>query len=125
MFSNQQTQEDLSRAASEAARQCIACAALSRYLATVQGHLRNLGVQTPTPVQEAAIPRVLRGENIAIQSYTGSGKVRQPPGCRAWGSHQPNCRTCHRTVVLSRCLHRCQRHFPMNAPRPGSPSHKP
>ena len=56
----------------------MACAASLRVLAPVQGHLRDLGVQTPTPVQEAAIPRVLRGENIAIQSYTGSGKVRQP-----------------------------------------------
>ena len=67
-------------AESEAAWWCIACAASTGDLATVQGHLRNLGVQMPTPVQEAAIPRVLRGENIAIQSYTGSGKVRQPPG---------------------------------------------
>jgi superfamily II DNA/RNA helicase len=40
-----------------------------------------MDVQGPTPVQEAAIPHVLRGENVAIQSYTGSGKARQgaPP----------------------------------------------
>ncbi len=47
----------------------------------LQARLRLLDVQAPTPVQQAAIPRVLSGENIAIQSYTGSGKVN--PGARA------------------------------------------
>lgn len=29
----------------------------------------------PTAVQAAAIPRVLEGGNVAVQCYTGSGKV--------------------------------------------------
>jgi superfamily II DNA/RNA helicase len=32
-------------------------------------------IQNPTDVQIAAIPKVLAGGNVAIQSYTGSGKV--------------------------------------------------
>ncbi|KAK9813006.1 hypothetical protein WJX72_007336 [[Myrmecia] bisecta] len=39
------------------------------------GRLHELGVNEPTPVQLAAIPEVLKGGNIAIQSYTGSGKT--------------------------------------------------
>lgn len=46
----------------------------------VQGNLKGLGLLNPTSVQQAAIPVVLRGENAAIQSYTGSGKVSQRHG---------------------------------------------
>lgn len=31
----------------------------------------------PTAVQAASIPRVLEGGNVAIQCYTGSGKVQK------------------------------------------------
>lgn len=34
-----------------------------------------MGIKEPTQVQEAAIPKVLAGTNVAIQCYTGSGKV--------------------------------------------------
>jgi superfamily II DNA/RNA helicase len=40
--------------------------------------LPEMGVLTPSPIQEAAIPRILSGESIVIQSSTGSGKVRLP-----------------------------------------------
>ena len=32
----------------------------------------------PTDVQREAIPKALTGTNVAIQCYTGSGKVRAP-----------------------------------------------
>jgi hypothetical protein len=56
-------------------------AALSARAPSPQARLPEMDVQGPTPVQEAAIPHVLRGENVAIQSYTGSGKARRgaPP----------------------------------------------
>jgi superfamily II DNA/RNA helicase len=41
----------------------------------VQAFLDELGIMDPTEVQAAAIPRVLQGGNVAIQCYTGSGKV--------------------------------------------------
>lgn len=34
-----------------------------------------MGIREPTQVQEASIGKVLRGGNIAIQCYTGSGKA--------------------------------------------------
>ena len=46
----------------------------------LQGAMSDLELLTPTPVQAAAIPALLSGKNAAIQSYTGSGKVR---GCPA------------------------------------------
>ena len=44
----------------------------------LQGTMSDLDLLTPTPVQAAAIPALLSGKNAAIQSYTGSGKVRLP-----------------------------------------------
>ena len=41
----------------------------------MQAFLDALGIMSPTEVQAAAIPRVLQGGNVAIQCYTGSGKV--------------------------------------------------
>lgn len=41
----------------------------------MQGRLAEIGVHEATPVQSAAIPAILTGKNVAIQSYTGSGKV--------------------------------------------------
>jgi len=37
--------------------------------------LRNLNIQTPTPVQKKAIPLILKGQNIMAQAKTGSGKT--------------------------------------------------
>ena len=41
-----------------------------------QGRLQENDVQAPTFVQQAAIPAVLSGKNVAMQCYTGSGKVK-------------------------------------------------
>ena len=37
--------------------------------------LRNLNIQSPTPVQKKAIPLILKGQNIMAQAKTGSGKT--------------------------------------------------
>ena len=42
----------------------------------LQGALPAAGIVEPTPVQLEAIPHILRGVDVAVQSYTGSGKVR-------------------------------------------------
>ena len=41
----------------------------------LQMRLREMGVLQPTQVQQEAIPTALTGVNLAIQCYTGSGKV--------------------------------------------------
>lgn len=41
----------------------------------MQGRLREIAVLEPTAVQQAAIPAILSGRNVAMQCYTGSGKV--------------------------------------------------
>ena len=51
----------------------------SRGPLALQGAMSDLELLTPTPVQAAAIPALLSGKNAAIQSYTGSGKVRGCP----------------------------------------------
>jgi ATP-dependent RNA helicase DeaD len=38
--------------------------------------LAESGIEVPSPIQESAIPVLLSGQNAAVQSYTGSGKVR-------------------------------------------------
>lgn len=43
---------------------------------SAQAELRRQDIIEPTPVQAAAIPKVLQGGNVAVQCYTGSGKVR-------------------------------------------------
>ena len=40
-----------------------------------QGALAEAGIAEPTPVQLEAIPQILSGSDVAVQSYTGSGKV--------------------------------------------------
>ena len=40
-----------------------------------QDALAAAGIMEPTPVQLEAIPHILRGSDVAVQSYTGSGKV--------------------------------------------------
>ena len=37
--------------------------------------LQVLEYKTPTPIQEKVIPLALKGENIRVQSKTGSGKT--------------------------------------------------
>ncbi|KAL3148049.1 hypothetical protein ABBQ38_014338 [Trebouxia sp. C0009 RCD-2024] len=41
----------------------------------VVGRLRESAVIEPTAVQQAAIPAILSGRNVALQCYTGSGKT--------------------------------------------------
>lgn len=41
----------------------------------LQMRLGEMGVLQPTEVQLAAIPKALTGVNLAVQCYTGSGKV--------------------------------------------------
>lgn len=41
-----------------------------------QAALPELGVGRPSAIQITALPAVLTGGNCAVQSYTGSGKVR-------------------------------------------------
>jgi hypothetical protein len=58
---------------------------LAPHAYSLQGRLLQLGILRPSPVQEAAIPKVLAGSNVAIQSYTGSGKVvPNPPPLLGW-----------------------------------------
>ena len=42
----------------------------------MQGRLIAQGVVEPTDVQREAIPPILTGTDVAVQCYTGSGKVR-------------------------------------------------
>lgn len=42
----------------------------------MQAQLRSQDIVEPTAVQAASIPRVLQGGNVAMQCYTGSGKVQ-------------------------------------------------
>ena len=41
----------------------------------LQGMLAKRGIHAPSDIQAAAIPKVFMGTSVAIQSYTGSGKV--------------------------------------------------
>lgn len=41
----------------------------------LQGPLLQMGITQPTDVQRAAIPEILARANVAVQSYTGSGKT--------------------------------------------------
>ncbi len=45
-----------------------------------QAYLEEQQILGPTPVQAAAIPQILAGANVAVQCYTGSGKVRGTQG---------------------------------------------
>ena len=38
--------------------------------------LPNIGVEAPSEIQLSAIPEISKGTTLAIQSFTGSGKVR-------------------------------------------------
>ncbi|MBI4416926.1 MAG: DEAD/DEAH box helicase [Euryarchaeota archaeon] len=42
---------------------------------TIRDLLREVGMEAPTPPQEAAIPRILAGRDVLIISPTGSGKT--------------------------------------------------
>ena len=37
--------------------------------------IHNIGIKTPTEIQEKAIPLILEGKNIIAQSATGTGKT--------------------------------------------------
>jgi Lhr-like helicase len=40
-----------------------------------QPGLARQGITEPSPIQKNAIQQIISGANVAIQSYTGSGKV--------------------------------------------------
>jgi superfamily II DNA/RNA helicase len=44
----------------------------------IQVMLPTMGVHMPSDIQHSAIPLIKDGRSIALQSYTGSGKVRTP-----------------------------------------------
>ena len=48
-----------------------------------QAGLAQQGFLAPSEVQAAAIPIILQGKNVGVQSYTGSGKVRFADRARA------------------------------------------
>ena len=68
----------------------------------VQVRLAEIGVHEPSDIQRAAMPHIVEGRTLAIQSYTGSGKVcrtrpwiacvalplrhHPPPHCVVWMS---------------------------------------
>ena len=54
----------------------------ARYAFRLQGRLQENDVQKPTAVQVAAIPAIISGRNVAMQCYTGSGKVCSCFVCR-------------------------------------------
>ena len=68
---------------------------LSMGRTVVQMRLREMGVLQPTDVQREAIPKALTGTNVAIQCYTGSGKV--------WAHSQNSHRSLAATYVLLEC----------------------
>jgi hypothetical protein len=47
----------------------------------VQMMLWKLGIDAPSEIQVAAIPVIRKGTTMAIQSFTGSGKVCKHPSC--------------------------------------------
>lgn len=47
-------------------------------LTMIQVMLPTMGVHMPSDIQHSAIPLIKDGRSIALQSYTGSGKVRTP-----------------------------------------------
>ena len=49
-----------------------------------------MGVIEPTEVQREAIPRAMAGSSLAIQCYTGSGKVRTCSLCKPSHTAAPN-----------------------------------
>lgn len=45
--------------------------------------LPTMGVEAPSDIQMQAIPAILKGDTLAMQAYTGSGKVRGCPSLAA------------------------------------------
>ena len=52
----------------------------------MQDRLWRFNVQEPSPIQKLAIPYLLQEGDVAIQSYTGSGKVNGRLNGAACGS---------------------------------------
>ena len=44
-------------------------------LPEVRGNLRNMGIRTPMPVQQQAIPALLKGRDVLARAQTGTGKT--------------------------------------------------
>lgn len=68
-----------------------------------QPGLDAMGARKPSPIQAAAIPRVLSGANCAVQSYTGSGKVGRDSDGGTGGAGQRVGGVAVMTVVLGLC----------------------
>lgn len=45
--------------------------------------VKEIGYETPSPIQAASIPVLLQGESLLGQAQTGTGK-RHPLLCRCW-----------------------------------------
>ena len=49
--------------------------ALPKIVIILQGNLEAMRIEQPTAIQSAGNPSILEGKNVALKSYTGSGKV--------------------------------------------------
>lgn len=49
--------------------------AFDRLPPDLQTALRRLGIETPTPVQQAALPPLLQGKDVLATAQTGTGKT--------------------------------------------------
>ncbi|NOZ89037.1 MAG: DEAD/DEAH box helicase [Crenarchaeota archaeon] len=70
----------------------------------LQAALELRGYRQPTPVQEKAIPAILRGENVLIIAPTGSGKTEAallPIFSRLIGSREPGVKAIYVTPLRS------------------------
>ena len=73
-------------------------------LILMQPGMAKMKVTRPSDIQASVIPEILSTDNVALQSYTGSGKVR------------------HGTCVLSISLRSIQSYFPFHLADSGLPT---
>ncbi len=71
-------------------------------LPKVRENLQKMGIKTPMPVQQQAIPALLKGRDVLARAQTGTGKTlaflippwprrstRLKSTCRHWSSRRP------------------------------------